>query len=255
VDPRDTETEYVGWNACHRSLVHASDGTEILLRLGIRAQDKGKIATFGKLIPSLILSGPPGVSVTGGVPKTQDVVSYWPALMAKDIVSPKIALIEGGTLTEERIIKTTLTGQFSPREEKCDEATVAQRSMAQVLEGQRLAGTLPLAAICLARSGDKGDTANIGVIARSPLAYEFLRETLSAQVVKDWFQELCHGRVKRYAVPKLSGFNFLLESSLGGGGTRTLRVDAQGKTFAQGILRQRLLIPAEVIKDVERHQK
>ena len=105
--------------------------------------------------------------------------------------------------------------------------------------------------ICLARSGDKGDTANIGVLARSKEAYDFLRETLTAQWVKDHFSELCYGKVIRYEVENLLGFNFLLEESLGGGGTKTLRIDAQGKTFAQALLNQKMEIPESVLNSLK----
>ena len=112
-------------------------------------------------------------------------------------------------------------------------------------------GTTPLRALCLARSGDKGDVSNIGVCARRPEFYPFLKEYLTAQRVKDWFQELCLGKVIRYEVEPLHGFNFLLEESLGGGGSCTLRSDAQGKTFAQALLRQSVSLPASLRSLVE----
>ena len=87
-------------------------------------------------------------------------------------------------------------------------------------------------------------------MARSSKAYEFLDSYLTAQRVKDLFQELCQGSVTRYALPNMSGFNFLLDESLGGGGTVTLRTDAQGKTFAQALLRHKALIPKDVLKSV-----
>ena len=68
--------------------------------------------------------------------------------------------------------------------------------------------------------------------------------------MKDHFSELCEGKVIRYEVENLKGFNFLLEQSLGGGGTKTLRIDAQGKTFAQALLNQRMEIPAEVLNSI-----
>ena len=91
---------------------------------------------------------------------------------------------------------------------------------------------------------------NVGVLARSPEAFRFLDEFLTAERVKNWFQELCEGPVTRYRLPNLQGFNFLLDAALGGGGTQTLRVDAQGKTFAQALLRQRVDIPEDVLKSI-----
>ncbi|RZA25741.1 MAG: DUF1446 domain-containing protein [Proteobacteria bacterium] len=243
----ETLTEYVGYDSCHRSLVHKEDGNEILLRLGARAKDEKDLRLFGKMIPSLILSGPPGVAVIGGVPKAAKVMSYWPALMPKSAVNPKIALFEKGELTAEADVKTTPVGNFQPNELDAQVATKPSQSIRDALKEHDQPTSRLLRDIALARSGDKGDTANIGVLARSQEAYDFLDKYLTAARVKDWFQELCTGKVTRYSLPGMKGFNFLLEESLGGGGTRTLRIDAQGKTFAQALLAQKVQIPANVL--------
>src|SRR5204863_105593 len=87
-----------------------------------------------------------------------------------------------------------------------------------------------------ARIGDKGDTANIGVIARAPEIYPFLRRVLTAAAVKRRFKGICQGKVERHEVPNLCALNFLLHESLGGGGTVSLRLDAQGKTISHALL-------------------
>ncbi|MDQ3231579.1 MAG: DUF1446 domain-containing protein [Pseudobdellovibrionaceae bacterium] len=243
----ETLTEYVGFNACHRSLIHRDDGNEILLRLGARAADEKDLRLFGKMIPSLILSGPPGVAVIGGVPKAQKVMSYWPALMPKDIVHPRIALYEKGEITSEKTVTTTPVGHYAPTEAKAQVASKASKPIADVIKEYQGEQLQPLSRICLARSGDKGDMANIGVMARSQAAYEFLDKYLTAQRVKDLFQELCHGTVTRHSLPNMQGFNFLLDQALGGGGTMTLRIDAQGKTFAQGLIAQRVALPQNLL--------
>ena len=86
-----------------------------------------------------------------------------------------------------------------------------------------------LADIAIARSGDKGDGSNIGVMAKSPALYSFLEQSLTADIVKDYFKEICFGEVTRYQLPNLLSLNFILEDSLGGGGTETLITDSQGK--------------------------
>ena len=248
-DFEEKATEYVGWNACHRSLVQNDEGNEILLRLGVRAQSEKDIRKFGKLVPSLILSGPPGVAVLGGVPRAQKVVSYWPALMPKDVCIPRIARLEGTEVVEEREVDTTATGSFEASEEGILVATDASATIETVI-GEQEQDWVTLEKLCLARSGDKGDSANVGVLARSQKIYDFLDEYLTAQKMKDYFQELCFGKVSRYSLPNMQGFNFLLDSSLGGGGTKTLRIDAQGKTFAQALLRQKVPAPKELLKDL-----
>jgi hypothetical protein len=248
----ETSTEYYGWNACHQSLGHADDGNEILLKLGARSSDEGKLRDFGKMIPSLILSGPPGVAVIGGVPKSQEVVSYWPALMEKTLIEPKVALFDNG-LKEIRTVTSCATGSFTAApDQEIQIADKATESLKEVLKDSTNPKAVPLIDICLGRSGDKGDMANVGVMARSEKAFEFLDKFLTAQKMKNYFQEICLGRVVRYKLPELNGFNFLLEESLGGGGTKTLRTDAQGKTFAQAILRQKVVIPEAILNDMHK---
>lgn len=87
------------------------------------------------------------------------------------------------------------------------------------------------------RSGDKGDTVNIGVIAWKEADYEVLRREVTAERVKTFFGSRVTGRVERFELPNLGALNFLLHGALGGGGTVTLRLDAQGKTFGAALLR------------------
>jgi hypothetical protein len=93
-----------------------------------------------------------------------------------------------------------------------------------------------LGRIAHTRSGDKGDTANIGVIAYDPDDYAVLEKHVTAEAVKQYLGSLVKGRVERFCLPNLGALNFLLYESLGGGGTVTLRTDAQGKTFGAALL-------------------
>ena len=97
-----------------------------------------------------------------------------------------------------------------------------------------------LGEIACARSGDKGSSANVGVIARTPGAFEYLRATLSAARVEKFFKPLGVGSVVRYELPNLGAFNFILPEVLAGGASRSLRIDAQGKTLGQAILEMKL---------------
>jgi hypothetical protein len=97
-----------------------------------------------------------------------------------------------------------------------------------------------------ARSGDKGDTANVGIIAYKEEYYPFLKEILTPLRVKKHFSGICKGEVERFELPNLWALNFLLHQSLGGGGTQTLRHDAQGKTFSTAFLRMELEVPDQL---------
>jgi hypothetical protein len=87
------------------------------------------------------------------------------------------------------------------------------------------------------RSGDKGNSCNIGIIARSPEHYETLKAKLTVTVVKERFKHLAFGKIERFELQNLHSLNFLLHDALDGGGTVSLRSDAQGKTYAAWLLR------------------
>jgi hypothetical protein len=93
------------------------------------------------------------------------------------------------------------------------------------------------------RSGDKGDTVNVGVIAIRPEFYDSIREQLTVETVKRHFGDLVKGNVERYELPNLHALNFLLHEALGGGGTVSLMTDAQGKTFSTAMLRMQIDVP------------
>jgi hypothetical protein len=103
-------------------------------------------------------------------------------------------------------------------------------------------GQIRLGEIAYARSGDKGSSANVGVIARTPEGFAFLRSCLSASRVENFFKPLGVGKVTRYELPNLGALNFLLPGVLAGGASRSLRTDAQGKTLGQAILEMKLTI-------------
>jgi hypothetical protein len=100
-----------------------------------------------------------------------------------------------------------------------------------------------------ARSGDKGDTANVGVIAFSPAIYEVLAERLTAERVAAHFEGLVEGPVERFELPNVGALNFLLHGALGGGGTMSLMTDAQGKVYSTALLRLELDVPDSVLEE------
>ena len=97
-----------------------------------------------------------------------------------------------------------------------------------------------------ARSGDKGDRCNIGVIARRPAFYPILRRELDAARVKAYFGAWCRGAVERFELPNLGALNFVLHGALDGGGLASLRLDAQGKSYGFALLRMDLDVPDDL---------
>ena len=237
----ETHVELVGHSSCWGPLAPPVDPPEVLLRLSVRDPDRAKIEAFSKMVPAVILSGPPGVAVTGGRPQAQEVVAYWPALVPRDRAKPSLFTRDG-----DRVLDWP-TPLVPPG------ASPPYPRMAwPPAKGSRRPVTVPLSKLAHARSGDKGDTANIGVIARAPEIWPWLRRTLTAALVKKRFRGICRGAVERFEVPNLWALNFLLHESLGGGGTVSLRLDAQGKTLSHALLALEVRAPRALLTAAER---
>ena len=118
-----------------------------------------------------------------------------------------------------------------------------------------MAARVQLRRLAHARSGDKGDTANVGVIAFSPEAYAFLKRDLTAERVTAHFAGMIEGPVERFELDNLGALNFLLHGALGGGGTVSLMTDAQGKVYSTALLRAELDVPDDVLASLPAEQR
>jgi hypothetical protein len=107
--------------------------------------------------------------------------------------------------------------------------------------------TVELSQIAYARSGDKGDGSNAGIAAYTSEGYEILRRELTAARVKEHFKQIALGEIERYEAPNLLALNFILHDSLGGGGSESLKTDAQGKTHGLGLLKMKIEVPASMV--------
>jgi len=237
----EADTEFVGHSACWGALAPAVDPPEVLLRLSVRDAHKGKIEKFAKMVPAVILSGPPGVAVTGGRPHAREVVAYWPSLVPREHVKPTLVTREGQRQLEW---PTPVLPAQRP-------APLPRQTWPGAPRGTRRV-KVPLSVLAHARSGEKGDTCNIGVIARAPEIYPWLARRLTAAVVKKHFEGIAFGKVVRHEVPNLWALNFLLEESLGGGGTVSLRLDAQGKTLSHALLAMEVEAPHALVAAARR---
>ena len=237
IDFLRTNTEFVGYNSCHGSLVENNTANEVLLKLYVHDLDKNKVESFSQSVASLILSGPQGVAVIGGRPRVQEVISYWPFLINKNELELNVYDPSFG---RENLVSVFRSNAAVPAESNFIDLSTKQVACEQ---GEPVS----LSEICLARSGDKGNSVNIGVVARSDEAYNYLKKYLTPGLLKEWFETKALGNIKRYEIKGLKAFNFILEQALDGGGTKALRIDAQGKTFAAALLNQKLRIPQGVV--------
>ncbi|MDA2937730.1 DUF1446 domain-containing protein [Acidobacteria bacterium AH-259-A15] len=236
---QETSTELVGHSACHRHLSPPSDPPEILLRLGARDSNREKVEAFARKFTSLILNSVPGVAMVGARPRVEEILAYWPCLIPASEVSPRVTMLDSG--------KSFHIPWVPPHRQASPSSFGSPPSQTGVQS--RVKGcsvTVPLIELCYARSGDKGDTCNVGVVARSKKIYEWISQELTVERVKDYLGAICEGEVERFELPNLLALNFLLHRCLGGGGTVSLRIDPQGKTLADALL----LMQVEVSEDL-----
>jgi hypothetical protein len=237
-----THTSVVGTGSIWPEHLGRHDPHEVLLRLGARDHDRQKLTEFGILLPTLILSGPSGMAVTGGRPKPSPVVAYWPALIRRSSVQARVVVID------ERGHEATSTVTFddaAPATPEHVSALVVRRPRVKEWPGRTR--KVALRRLAHARSGDKGDTCNIGLVARTPELYDWLREAITSAVVKRFFKGIVHGKVTRHELHNLGALNFLMERSLGGGGTVSLMLDPQGKTLSQALLELEVEVPTKLV--------
>lgn len=227
----DASTQIIGWDGTHPALDDAEEPSEVLVQFAVRDDDRAKISEqFAAQVVPKVLGTVPGITILAdqGRPRPSEVVGYWPALISPDSV--RVEVVVG----DERV--SVPAGLPEAGSTAGDVGSIAPiGTVAPVPETGNVV-TVPLHRLCLARSGDKGDTSNVGVIARSPEIYSWMLQHLTPEFVADRFAGMVRGRVERFELPNLMSVNFLLHESLGGGGTASLLVDAQGKTYAQFLL-------------------
>jgi hypothetical protein len=232
----ETRTELVGYNACWgESAAPPVEPNEIALRFGCRSFDKKALESFAREIAGIALAGPPGICGAGGRPSPQPAYGYWPALIPRRFLTQRLFFDRrSDDLPCE-------SGPSSPIERPVEGPEPA------CVAGPRV--RVPLGRVAHARSGDKGDVCNIGVIALSPELYpEIVREVTAGRVAA-FYRSLARGKVTRYRLDNLGALNFTMQNALGGGGTLSLQLDNQGKTASQGLLTMEIEVTASLLPD------
>jgi hypothetical protein len=237
-DFAERRIDFVGYRGCWGGAAPDVEPNEVVLRVGVRDPDRAKLERFSVSFLGFGLQAPPGFGIFGGRPEVQEALGFWPALVPRELITAEVDLL-AGTRREHYAVPMQLAGAVA-------RPPAAEPSPGGGASVRGATTRAALGTVAFARSGDKGDHANIGVAARSEAAYAFLRAALTPERVKAHFRDLVDGEVVRYELPNLCAFNFVLHNALGGGGTLSLRVDHQGKTLAQGLLQMMLDVPTEL---------
>lgn len=182
----------------------------------------------------------PGIiGVSGGRPRPSGNMVHFSVLVDKAAVIPRSIVGLQEQVTKYPFSNVTTQQSIPP---------LPKPSVSAIWDGKPLGKTkVSLIKICLARSGDKGDSANIGVICRKPEFYQYLDKHLTEEVVAAHLAHLMTSNsvVKKFHLPGIYAFNFLVTQCLGGGGLSSLRIDRQGKSYGQLLLSLELDVPTE----------
>ncbi|MGE0387582.1 MAG: acyclic terpene utilization AtuA family protein [Gammaproteobacteria bacterium] len=233
---RATHVEVLGAESIYGPHARAAHAREVVMRLVVEHDDPRALEIFAREIAPSGTSWSPGTagSIPSGRPPATPVVRLFSCLLPKEQVRPRVS-IEGVDLPVSVPAGQPWAGAAAPELEP-----VAPHPPGGCVQ-------VPLIRIAWARSGDKGDVANIGVIARAPQFLPVLRAGLSAARVAEYFRHLVHGRVDRYELPGIGGFNFVMQEALGGGGTASMRIDPLAKSMAQMLLDLPIEVPIELL--------
>jgi hypothetical protein len=245
----ETSLEVLGAESTYGPHARTTESREVILKLAARHANRVALDLLAREIAPSATSMAQGITgFAGGRPSPSPVVRLFSLRIDRAEVDVRISL-DGEALPFEaaRSTQPQVDAQSSRQPAATPTESSGSAASAQPMGATQ---TVPLMRIAYARSGDKGDMSNIGVIARSPAAYAVMARVLDAETVATYFLHLCRGKVTRYALPGCHAFNFTLEAALGGGGVASLRYDPQGKAFAQMLLDLPVEVPLDVLQEL-----
>ena len=234
-DFTETSIEILGAESQYGEASHVTGSREVVLKIAAKHGDQAGIRMLLKEVAGLGLANPPGgAGFAGSRPKPSPVVRLFSFLIPKKEIS--IHLDSGG----ESI-------PFIPKQSSVFNPQAIRRPLPPSdSKGDSAMREVPLVKLAWGRSGDKGDKANVGIIARKPEYLPFIWQSLTEKVVAKRFAHFLQGNVERFLLPGSHAINFLFHDVLGGGGVASLRDDAQGKGYAQLLLDHPIQVPVHI---------
>jgi hypothetical protein len=231
---REVNIELLGTEATYGARGQRGDTREVVLKLAVSHAKKEALVLFSREIAQASTGMAPGLTgIVGGRPTVYPIIRLFSFLVDKAACNLEVEI--GGERTPVALPEV---GRF-------DAAQIAAEAAIPTAEGSATV-SVPLVKLAVARSGDKGNHSNIGVMARKAEYLPWIAQALSCEAVADWMGHLLDaekGRVSRWYLPTTHSLNFLLENALGGGGVASLRIDPQGKAFAQQLLEFPVPVP------------
>ena len=242
-DYGDSLIEILGSESCFGPHKNAQVQTsrEAVLRLTVTHSSKDALAIFAREIAPAGTSWSPGTTGAGGRPSPSPMIRQYAFLLDKTALQPAVVMDGERTLVKPSVRVEPVETPTTLSQTQGERGRVSK----QEIEGETL--TVPLIQLAYARSGDKGDTSNIGIIARQPAFLPFIKASVTEESVAAWLAHLVKGKVTRFDLPGINAVNFVCEQALGGGGMSSLRNDPLGKGMAQIILGMPVTLPKHLI--------
>ncbi len=241
-DFTQTRVDVLGSGATYGNAPSSSTTSEVVIRLGVTHSDKQALTLFTREIAQAATGMTPGVtgSVEGGRPSVSSRIRLFSHLVPKADINVSVVL-------DTKTLPVSTSNNSQP-------LTLPPAWTVEDIQPEENWPTLPLVKLAWGRSGDKGNHANIGLIARKPEYLPIIAAAFSEQAVAEHFSHLLEphrlesrtGKVTRWVLPGLNALNFLLENSLGGGGIASINPDPQGKAYAQQLLSAPVPVPPEL---------
>jgi len=229
------DIEILGAETTYGANARGADSREVIVKIAVRHADKKALEVFAREIAQAATAMAPGLTgIVGGRPKPSPNIRLFSFLWPKADVPVQIQL------NEHKTAVAVDSADHAPHWPSAKINAAAETPDSDI--------SVPLIKLAVARSGDKGNHSNIGVMARDADYLPFIQAALAPENIGQWFAHVLadNSDVELFALPGLNAFNLLLRNSLGGGGMASLRIDPQGKAFAQ----QLLDLPVAVTPDI-----
>ena len=238
-----TDIEVLGSETTYGEHAQSLNNREVVVKIAAHHQDKKALGIFSREIAQAATAMAPGLTgLVGGRPKPSPMIRLFSFLWPKDQIAVSVSLNDA-------------TSEVAIANGEClsDAVQVSNALVRGAATVKGVNASTSLINLAMARSGDKGDHCNVGILARDPAYLPYIRNAIQPEKIRQYLSHVMSEKsdVKLYSLPGLNAFNLMLEQALGGGGIASLRIDPQGKAMAQQLLDMPIEVPAEMAKQAE----
>lgn len=242
-----TDIEVLGSETTYGEHSQSLNNREVVVKIAAHHQDKKALGIFAREIAQAATAMAPGLTgLVGGRPKPSPMIRLFSFLWPKDQIAVSYSLNDA-----------TLDVAIANGECLSDAVQASTALVSGAANVEDASTTTSLINLAMARSGDKGDHCNVGILVRDPAYLPYIQNAVQPEKIRQYLSHVMSEKsdVKLYSLPELNAFNLMLEQALGGGGIASLRIDPQGKAMAQQLLDMPIEVPAEMAKQAEENYR